>query len=126
MGYRDQRGEMKNDLVAVHEAANERCIADVATDEIDFSPDRLRQFVQPAVAVEGIVLSKSRYFASGVDERFCQVRTNEAVRSCHEDLRAIVARRHRCARLIFRFGSTDDRDPVRSVTLPRSSMPLEE
>ena len=64
IGYRDQRGEMKDDFVAVHEAADEGRIANVAAHEIDLLSDRLGQIVQPAMAVERIVLRQSRYFGS--------------------------------------------------------------
>src|SRR6185312_12729533 len=121
MRYRDQRGEMKYDFVAVHQATHEARIANVAADEICPLPDRLRQIVKPAMAVERIVLGKSRYFGAGGNEGFRQVRTNETVRSRYEDLFANVIRDHD-ARLIFGFGPAGHKGAVRPVTrrgLPR-------
>ena len=58
IGDRDQRREMKNDFLAVDQTLDEGCIADIATDEIDLRPGRFLQVIQPAVAVERIVLEQ--------------------------------------------------------------------
>src|SRR2546430_16470171 len=94
MGYCDQRGEIKNDFVAVHQPIDEGCIADVAADEIEFLTNWFRQIVQPTMAVERIVLSKSRDLAPSGNQRFGQVRTDETARSRHQDFRTSIPRRH--------------------------------
>src|SRR5216684_7076909 len=131
MGYRDQCREMKNDFVVGHEATDESRIADVATDEIDFLSDRLRQIVQPTIAVEGIVLSKSGNFGSRRNKSFCQVRTNETVRACYEDLGTKVAHSHRCPpHFLVSFDwpprVVSIRDPAAIVQAPRRIQPRSE
>src|SRR5260221_13258726 len=90
IGYCDQCSKVKHDFVAMYEAIDESCIANVATDKIDFPSDRFRQVVQPAMAVEGIVLSQSSNVGSCRNKRFGQVRTNEAVGSCYENPGTVV------------------------------------
>src|SRR5436309_15905641 len=106
---------MKDGLLAVHEAIDERRITDVATDEIDVPPDRLAQIVQPAMAIEGIVLSKSGNFGSRRHKGFRQVRTDETVRPRYKDLGTKVARSHR-AYLIFWFRLPDLQASSRPAT----------
>src|SRR5258707_510992 len=112
---------MEDDFVAVHKTIDERGIAYVAADEIDLLSNGFRKIVQPAVAVEGVVLGKSRYFAARGNRSFCQLRPDTPCRSRHESLCAGIAGCHD-ARLIVRFGPRDDTGAGWSATprqLPR-------
>src|SRR6478672_555743 len=59
MGYRDQGREMKDDLVPRYEATDESCVTNVTTHQVDVLSDLIREIVQPAMAIEGIVLRQS-------------------------------------------------------------------
>ena len=51
---------MKDDFVAMYEATDESRITNVATHQIDVLSDLIREIVQPAVAIEGIVLCREQ------------------------------------------------------------------
>ena len=78
----------------MNNAVNKGRIADVPTNEFDFASRLFRQIIQPTIAIKRIVLSKSCNFGSRRDESFCQVRANEPVGSCYQDLGTKVAPNH--------------------------------
>src|SRR5215216_5457829 len=80
--YSDQGRQMKDDLVAGYEAANKSSIADIPAHDMDLPSHRLGQIVEPAMAIEGIILCKSSDLGSCRTQRFGQMRAYEAVGSC--------------------------------------------
>ncbi len=81
-------------LLIAHDPTHESGIPDVPADHTELGAALLRQIVQPAVAVEGVVKTERGHIHAARQKRLGQMGPDEPIGSCHENIYAIVT--HAC------------------------------
>jgi hypothetical protein len=80
----DECGEVKNDVAALCGFAHAVGIPNVAREHVQGLLSLARQRVEPAPAVEGVVVDESADIASAIEERLDQVASDEAIGAGHQ------------------------------------------
>jgi hypothetical protein len=86
----NQRGEVEDYLVVRDEPVHEARVADIAALGADRRGDVFRQVVEPARAVERVVMGESGYRGAGPGKQLYQRRADKTVTAGHQNLLAGV------------------------------------
>ena len=81
---------MEHDVVPFEKMQHERGVANIAAHHAHGLPHGRVQLVEPAIAVEGIVLGERRHLGTRREQRLGQVRADKAIGPGHGDTAAAI------------------------------------